>query len=196
MILVIMILTISLIILLLINVILCLYINLLLSLIILYNTVYHYVYDSNKINNTSLINYDIFNTFKLSIIYFRDLHFPCHEVNHYTYFVFEISLIITCYTAYSYISLIYFIKQRYHLLLIRSVHHTCYTYINTMFMLYRKVILFIIHCLVKQFAWSSLPLSLFSPNMTVKQFAWSSLPLSLFSPNMTPEDILYFFSTH
>ena len=27
------------------------YINLLLSLIILYNTVYHYVYDSNKINS-------------------------------------------------------------------------------------------------------------------------------------------------
>ena len=50
MVLVIMILTISLIILLLINVISCLYINLLLSLIILYNTVYHYVYDSNKIN--------------------------------------------------------------------------------------------------------------------------------------------------
>ena len=43
-----MILTISLIILLLINVIPCIYINLLLSLIILYNTVYHYVYDSNK----------------------------------------------------------------------------------------------------------------------------------------------------
>ena len=51
MVLLIMILTISLIILLLINVITCLYINLtLLSLIILYNTVYHYVYDSNKIN--------------------------------------------------------------------------------------------------------------------------------------------------
>ena len=55
MVLVIMILTISLIILLLINVIKstvisCLYINLLLSLINLYNTVYHYVYDSNKIN--------------------------------------------------------------------------------------------------------------------------------------------------
>ena len=47
-----MILTISLIILLLINVIPCIYINLLLSLIILYNTVYHYVYDSNKINKT------------------------------------------------------------------------------------------------------------------------------------------------
>ena len=49
MVLVIIILNISLIILLLINVISCLYINLLLSLIILYNTVYHYVYDSNKI---------------------------------------------------------------------------------------------------------------------------------------------------
>ena len=48
MVLVIMILTISLIILLLINVIPCIYINLLLSLIILYNTVYHYVYDSNN----------------------------------------------------------------------------------------------------------------------------------------------------
>ena len=46
--LVIMILTISLIILLLINVISCLYINMLLSLIILYNTVYHYVYDKKK----------------------------------------------------------------------------------------------------------------------------------------------------
>ena len=65
-------------------------------------------------NNTSLTNYDIFNTFKLSIIYFRDLQLPCHEVNnHYTYFVFEMSLIITCYTAYSYIRLIYLIKRRY-----------------------------------------------------------------------------------
>ena len=53
MVLVIMILTISLIILLLINVISCLYINLLLSLIILYITVDHYVYDSNKINKYS-----------------------------------------------------------------------------------------------------------------------------------------------
>ena len=50
---------------------------------------------------------------KLSIIYFRDLQLPCHEVNHYTYFVFEMSLIITCYTAYSYIRLIYLIKRRY-----------------------------------------------------------------------------------
>ena len=47
---VIMILAIFLIIFLLINVISCLYINLLLSLIILYNTVYHYVYDSNQIH--------------------------------------------------------------------------------------------------------------------------------------------------
>ena len=49
MVLVIIILTISFIILLIINVISCLYINLLLSLIILYNTVHHYVYDLNKI---------------------------------------------------------------------------------------------------------------------------------------------------
>ena len=53
--LVIMILTISLIILLLINVISCLYINPLLSLIILFNTVYHYVYDSNKINKYTIL---------------------------------------------------------------------------------------------------------------------------------------------
>ena len=80
-------------------------------------------------NNTLLTNYDIFNSFKLSIIYFRDLQLPCHEVNHYTYFVFEMSLIITCYTAYSYIRLINLSKRRYTLLLILIVHHTCYTYI-------------------------------------------------------------------
>ena len=95
-------------------------------------------------NNTSLTNYDIFNTFKLSIIYFRDLQLPCHEVNHYTYFVFEMSLIITCYTAYSYIRLINLSKRIYRLLLILIVHHTCYTYIS-MFRLYRKVILYIMH---------------------------------------------------
>ena len=53
-------------------------------------------------NNSSLTTYDIFNTFKLSIIYFGYLHLPCHDVNHYTCFVFEVSLIITCYTSYSY----------------------------------------------------------------------------------------------
>ena len=63
MVLVIMILTISLIILLLINVIPCIYIyiNLLLSLIILYNTVYHYVYDSNKINKKCNGNTKVWN---------------------------------------------------------------------------------------------------------------------------------------
>ena len=75
------------------------------------------------------------------VIYFRDLQLPCHEVNHYTYFVFEMSLIITCYKAYSYIRLINLSKRRYTLLLILIVHHTCYTYIS-MFRLYRKVILY------------------------------------------------------
>ena len=93
-------------------------------------------------NNTSLTNYDIFNTFKLPIIYFRDLHSPFHEVKHYTCFVFEMSLFITCYISYSYISLMYFIKRRHNLLLILSVHHTCYI---SMFRLYRTVILFIMH---------------------------------------------------
>ena len=81
-------------------------------------------------NNISLTNYDIFNTFKLSIIYFRDFQLPCHEVNHYIYFVFEMSLIIICYIAYSYIRLINLSKRRYKLLLILIVHHICNTYIS------------------------------------------------------------------
>ena len=48
-------------------------------------------------NNTSLTNYDILKTFKLPIIYYRDLNFPYHKVKHYTSFVFEMSLFITCY---------------------------------------------------------------------------------------------------
>ena len=58
------------------------------------------------------------------VMEFVDLQLPCHEVNHYTYFVFEMSLIITCYTAYSYIRLINLSKRIYRLLLILIVHHT------------------------------------------------------------------------
>ena len=47
-------------------------------------------------------------------------------------------------TAYSYIRLINLSKRRYKLLLILSIHYTCYTYIS-MFRLYRKVILYIMH---------------------------------------------------
>ena len=95
-------------------------------------------------NDTSLTNYDILNTSKLPIIYLRDLHLPVHEVKHYTCFVFEMALFITCYKCYSYISLIYLIKRKHNLLLILSVHHACYTYMG-MFRLYRTVILFIMH---------------------------------------------------
>ena len=54
-------------------------------------------------NNTSLTNNDIFNTFKLLIIYFRDLPLPCHEVKHYTCLVFEMSLFIWS-LKYTYLS--------------------------------------------------------------------------------------------
>ena len=54
------------------------------------------------------------------------------------------SLLITCYTAYSFIRLINLSKRIYRLLLILIVHHTCYTHIS-MFRLDRKVILYIMH---------------------------------------------------